>query len=569
MRALLLNDKSITPFDLRGHDVIITSYSFVTSEAARLAKFDQRMVDYEKKRTHIPPVRPRVTLLSGIWAMDGVNFLGRFLALDEAHTIKNHSSRVYAAARKLRDQFVVVLLATGTMLDNTWADVYALVSLLRGHPFTNMLRMREVFTDGLEMDPRPKNLNIHVPTGVKLERLVHFLHAFTLSRPSSTVTKNMAGFVELTIAFDLLRENRERSNDAFALYKKSMNTKFEDAGWGGHADGDDGPNILWGEQTKAVQFSFHSSLPRIMGLYRKDDKAQHKIASDITLKADEILTTEERIEMDGWRDDIQQGDNWRSERIDVIIDIVNLSRDRRPGDSILIMDESTYFLEILEVALEKMADPVPVFRYTGEQEPAERHITLTAFNESAATGTSIMLATRGAGGQGLNLQSANIVIRCGPWWKRSWEQQAVARVYRHGQKKPVWSYELQANECNVEIYKRGLRKGKSAINEAIMARVTLEDGAPLPVWSEELPNEYGADDFSDVELERAGGVEGGGVQKVEGADDGYDAAFLTNAASGLDDTDLVGPEDLMDEDDEIKAEKDDEYVDQGGESDGE
>jgi SNF2 family DNA or RNA helicase len=503
--------------------------------------------------------------------MDGVQFLGRFLGLDEAHTIKNHNSRVYAAIRKLRDVFEVALLATGTMLDNTWADVYSLVSLMRDHPFTSMLRMREIFTDGLEQDPRPKNLNVHVPKGVKLERLVRFLHAFTISRPSTTVTKNMEALVQCEICFDLTKEDRERSNAAFALYSQSMHN-FEDAAYGGHADGGDGPQILWGEHTKAVQFTFHNSLPSFMGLKRKDEKAQQKIAADIELKDTEIVTTKERQEMEDWPVHIREGENWRSPRIDVIIDIINQSRDRRPGDSILVLDESAQFLMILEVAIEKMVDPVPVFRYTGEQEPAERHVTLTSFVESAATKTSVMLATRGAGGQGLNLQSANVVIRCGPWWKKSWEEQAVARVYRHGQKKPVWSYELKAKGCRVETYRRRVRKGKSTINEAIMALVTIEDDAPLPVWSEQLADEYEHEEFSVVELETADGSKGVRAQKVEGDDNGLimeEAAFLVPHASGLDAKDLVGAEDMMDDEGtEVKVEKevDSDYVYEGGDS---
>ena len=42
-----------------------------------------------------------------------------------------------------------------------------------------------------------------------------------------------------------------------------------------------------------------------------------------------------------------------------------------------------------------------------------------------------MLCSQGSGGEGLNIQAANNVIRYGPWWKRSWEDQADARVYRH------------------------------------------------------------------------------------------------------------------------------------------
>jgi SNF2 family DNA or RNA helicase len=505
----------MSPFDLGSYDVIVTSYTFLTSEAARLAKFDQHMEDYEQGKTHIPPSRPKVVLLSGIWKMEGVRHIGRFLGLDEAHTIKNHSGRAYAAVRRFCDQFKVCILATGTMLDNTRADSFALVSLLRGHPFTTMLRVREIFTDGLKQSPRPKNLNAFFPKGVKLERLVHFLHACTLSRPSSTVMEGIEQKIDRVISFDPSKEDRENSNKAYAIYKRSMKTKSDDAGWGGHADGDDEPRIKWEEQIKATQFAFHPSLPRITGLGRKADNTARSITAWIEFEPDQLLTALEKVEWEEWRNHIREGDNCRSKRVDVVIDLINVSRDRRPGDSILILDESAYFLDILQVALTTMPDPVPVFKYTDKQEPTERHIALTEFVASAGTRTSVMLATRGAVGQGLNLQAANVVIRCGPWSKRSWEQQAVACCYRYGQTKPVWSYELKANDCDVEVYKRRLRQGRNITNEAIMKLVTIKDGAQLPVWSEQLLDEYDADEFDEVQLESESESEGGGDVSLE------------------------------------------------------
>ena len=102
MRTLLLTDSNFLPHDLYRYDVIVTSYNYVTSEASRLAKFDQQMEDYEKRRTNLQPKRPKVVLLSGIWRMEGVQNIGRYLALDESHAIKNSSGRSYAAIKQLR-----------------------------------------------------------------------------------------------------------------------------------------------------------------------------------------------------------------------------------------------------------------------------------------------------------------------------------------------------------------------------------------------------------------------------------------------------------------------------------
>lgn len=478
LRALLLTDSNFLPHDLYRYDVIITSYNYVASESSRLAKFDQQMEDYEKRKTGLPPKRPRVVLLSGIWKMDGVQLLGRYLALDESQAIKNYSGRTYAAIKQLREQFLVCIPTTGTPLDNTWTDIFAPLNLLRGHPFTSMLRMREVFTDA-PSGKRQKDKRLCVPKRHKLARLVHLLHACTLSRPASLFTKNLPPLHTQVISFDLPKQQREPSNAAFKEYQQTLGNKSDDAAYGGERDGESRKTIKWSALVRATQLAFHPGLPRIMELVRKTTKQNMMADAEMD---DVQLSEEEQAEYDGWRSWIQEGDNSRSARVDVLVDIVNVTRDRRPGDAILVLDESVFFLDILEATFTRMHEPVDVFRYDGGQDPSERHQTMQAF--SAASGTRVMLATRGAGGQGLNVQCANVVIRCGPWWKKSWEEQALARSYRPGQTKPVWLYEVLAKGCMVETYKRRVRGKKSKVNDSIMALLTMDEDQQPPVWDE-------------------------------------------------------------------------------------
>ena len=47
-----------------------------------------------------------------------------------------------------------------------------------------------------------------------------------------------------------------------------------------------------------------------------------------------------------------------------------------------------------------------------------------------------------AGGTGLNLTAADIVIHYDPWWNVAAQNQATDRAYRIGQEKPVTVYKL-------------------------------------------------------------------------------------------------------------------------------
>jgi len=55
---------------------------------------------------------------------------------------------------------------------------------------------------------------------------------------------------------------------------------------------------------------------------------------------------------------------------------------------------------------------------------------------------SVLVSQITAGGVGLNIQAANIVVLCEPQWKPSIEQQAISRSYRMGQSRNVLVYRL-------------------------------------------------------------------------------------------------------------------------------
>ncbi|KAJ4029167.1 hypothetical protein NW761_005702 [Fusarium oxysporum] len=94
--------------------------------------------------------RPRETelfLRSGSLGSEPWKPIGKCMILDEAHVIKNRNTRTFAAVTALREQFEGCLTLTGTPLDNTWEDGYALLSLLKGHPITSFKIFQKIFKE--------------------------------------------------------------------------------------------------------------------------------------------------------------------------------------------------------------------------------------------------------------------------------------------------------------------------------------------------------------------------------------------------------------------------------------
>lgn len=77
---------------------------------------------------------------------------------------------------------------------------------------------------------------------------------------------------------------------------------------------------------------------------------------------------------------------------------------------------------------------------TGSVSPAKRQELIDKF-EAAPAGT-VLLSQIQAGGTGLNIQTASVVIICEPQLKPSIENQAISRAYRMGQTRNVMVYRL-------------------------------------------------------------------------------------------------------------------------------
>ena len=80
----------------------------------------------------------------------------------------------------------------------------------------------------------------------------------------------------------------------------------------------------------------------------------------------------------------------------------------------------------------------------GSVSPQRRQEIIDTFDKAPAG--SVLAAQIQAGGTGLNIQSASVVILCEPQFKPSLENQAISRAYRMGQTRKVLVYRLLADD---------------------------------------------------------------------------------------------------------------------------
>ena len=108
---------------------------------------------------------------------------------------------------------------------------------------------------------------------------------------------------------------------------------------------------------------------------------------------------------------------------------------------------------------------ITYFKLTGSTKVDERIRMVDEFN--ANKDIKVFLISLKAGGTGLNLTGADMVIHYDPWWNASAENQATDRAYRIGQKNNVQVYKLiTKNSIEEKIY--DLQKKKSELIDNVL-----------------------------------------------------------------------------------------------------
>ncbi|MCC8029926.1 MAG: DEAD/DEAH box helicase [Lachnospiraceae bacterium] len=107
------------------------------------------------------------------------------------------------------------------------------------------------------------------------------------------------------------------------------------------------------------------------------------------------------------------------------------------GHRMLLFSQFTSMLALLEEDLK--AEGIPYYILTGSTSKEKRIRLVHQFNEGDVP---VFLISLKAGGNGLNLTGADVVIHYDPWWNLAAQNQATDRTHRIGQTRQVTVYRL-------------------------------------------------------------------------------------------------------------------------------
>lgn len=163
-----------------------------------------------------------------------------------------------------------------------------------------------------------------------------------------------------------------------------------------------------------------------------------------------------------------------SGKLEMLVDI--LLPALQNGRRALIFSQFTRMLRLIEARLRQ--EGIQSLYLDGDTPADERVRLCDSFN--AGEGSVFLLSLK-AGGTGLNLTGADMVIHYDPWWNPAAEEQAVDRAHRIGQTREVEVIRLLVHD-SIEEQVVGMSQAKRTLfdklitpGESMPARLTEED----------------------------------------------------------------------------------------------
>ena len=325
--------------------------------------------------------------------------------LDEAQHIKNSSTQNSVAAKRLRAIHRLVL--TGTPIENSVSDLWSIMDFL----MPGYLGSHQSFRENYELPIAHGGPEAEAAQS-KLRRK---MHPFLLRRLKSDVARDLPPKIEKIASCTL-------SADQQLVYRQLL----------------------------------ESSRQRLADLVLKDGFARSRM---------EILKTLLRLRQICCHLDLLKLPDLKSKypsaKMDLFFELLDEALDA--GHRVLVFSQFTSMLAILR---RELVQRDRQFCYL-DGATKDRLSIVKKFNTDHSI--PVFLISLKAGGTGLNLTGADMVMHFDPWWNPAVEDQATDRAYRIGQKKTVYSIKL-ISKGTVEEKVLALQKKKKSTIDATLTK---------------------------------------------------------------------------------------------------
>jgi len=133
------------------------------------------------------------------------------------------------------------------------------------------------------------------------------------------------------------------------------------------------------------------------------------------------------------------------------------------GHKVVVFSQFVALLKRVKTGLERRLGELTIFELTGKT--VDRSRPVAEFQNCPET--AVILVSLRAGGTGITLHAADYVFLLDPWWNPAVEAQAVDRVHRIGQDKPVFVYRM-ITRGTIEERMEALKASKLEVFDSVV-----------------------------------------------------------------------------------------------------
>ncbi len=327
-------------------------------------------------------------------------------ALDEAQYIKNHGTLTARAVKRLdaRHRFAL----TGTPMENRLSEIWSIFDFVMPGFLGSYMRFKERF-----------ELDIVGGDEHAADRLAAIVGPFMLRRLKRDVLTDLPDKLESVVPVRLDAKQRK-------LYDACEQKLRED-----------------------------------LTAQRRERKKNRELPAELRKPPVEVLAELTRLRQICCDPRLAyEGYKGYGAKLDAICDLVESAAN--DGQKTLVFSQFTSFLDLIAQRLD--ADGILYYTITGAT-PKRRRVALAeTFNSD---NTPAFLISLKAGGTGLNLTGASVVVHADPWWNAAAQNQATDRAHRIGQNRAVSVYRVIA-EGTIEERIVNLQQQKADLAETIV-----------------------------------------------------------------------------------------------------
>jgi len=335
---------------------------------------------------------------------------------DEGHRLKNCDSLTYKALMGLKTQMRILL--SGTPIQNDLSEFYSLMNFVNPKIFGELLDFKKKYENPIEKSREPGcKETIRLAGQECLKNLLEISSKCIIRRTQSLLTKYLPVKFEHIVLCKMSDEQQK-------LYSK-INAKFL-------SKIDDNMRGALATITDLKKICNHPCL-----LQSNDQPSAKKPSKAFSHQK----SNSTNLEISG-----------KLALLDIMLYVIKKTTD----DKVVLISNYTQTIDLFEQMCRLRG--YKFVRLDGSLSTKKRQKLVDELNAPNSPIFAFMLSSK-AGGCGLNLIGANRLFMFDPDWNPANDEQAMARIWRDGQKKPCYIYRLLASGTIEErMLQRQMRK---------------------------------------------------------------------------------------------------------------